>query len=55
LETKLLKQAKMAGAKTVDGTEMFIRQGAESLRIWGYKPKLDVMRNAVLQELGKTK
>jgi shikimate dehydrogenase len=51
IRTKLLKEAGEAGAKTVDGVEMFIRQGAESLRIWGYEPPLDAMRGAVLKEL----
>ncbi len=51
LETKLLKQAKAAGAKTIDGVEMFVRQGAESLRIWGYEPPVDGMRKAVLAKL----
>jgi shikimate dehydrogenase len=53
IETKLLKQAKAAGAKTIDGIDMFVLQGAESLRIWGFKPPISVMRNAVLKELKK--
>ena len=44
---------KDAGAKTIDGVEMFVRQGAESLKIWGYEPPLKVMREAVLDELMK--
>lgn len=51
LETKLLKQAKAAGARTIDGVEMFVLQGAESQRIWGYDPPVDVMRKAVLGKL----
>jgi len=51
LETELLKRAKAAGAKTISGLEMFILQGAESLRIWGYDPPVDVMRKAVLKKL----
>jgi shikimate dehydrogenase len=51
LETKLRKDAKDAGCKTINGVEMFVLQGAESLRIWGYEPPLDVMRKAVLDEL----
>jgi shikimate dehydrogenase len=53
LETRLLKQAKAAGARTVGGVEMFVRQGAESLRIWGYEPPVDAMREAVLKALKK--
>ena len=52
LETPLLKEAKAAGAKTVDGIAMLARQGALSFELWtGVKPPLDVMersaRNAV--------
>lgn len=52
VETKLLKEAKAAGAKTIDGITMLARQGALSFEIWtGVKPPLDVMersaRNAV--------
>lgn len=51
-ETPLLKEAKAAGAKCVDGIAMLARQGALSFEIWtGVKPPLDVMersaRNAV--------
>ncbi len=54
LETKLLKTASEWGAKTVSGLEMFVRQGAESLRIWGYEPSGSVvnkMRRAAIEEL----
>ena len=52
LETPLLKEAKAAGAKRIDGIAMLARQGALSFEIWtGVKPPLDVMersaRNAV--------
>lgn len=53
LETLFLRQAKKAGARTINGVEMFVRQGAESLRIWGYEPPVDVMRKAVLSGLKK--
>lgn len=33
-ETKLLKDAKSLNLKTINGTEMLIRQGAKSLAIW---------------------
>ena len=46
-ETSLLAAAKSAGAVTVDGLEVLVRQGAESLRIWtGMEPPLEVMRIA---------
>lgn len=51
LETELLKRAKKVGARTVSGVEMLVGQGAESLRIWGYKPPVEVMRKAVLKRL----
>jgi shikimate dehydrogenase len=46
-ETELLAAARAAGAATVDGLEVLVRQGAESLRIWtGLEPPLEVMREA---------
>jgi shikimate dehydrogenase len=52
LETPLLKEARAAGAKTVDGIAMLARQGALSFELWtGVKPPLGDMersaRNAV--------
>jgi shikimate dehydrogenase len=46
-ETELLAAAAAAGAATVDGLEILVRQGAASFRIWtGIDPPLDVMRHA---------
>jgi shikimate dehydrogenase len=43
----LLEAAAGAGAKTVDGIEVLVRQGAASLEIWtGLEPPLEVMREA---------
>jgi len=54
LETKLLKEAREAGCKTVNGTGMLVNQGAESLRIWlGVEAPVETMRNALLNELKK--
>lgn len=52
-ETKLLKDAKSLNKKTINGVEMLVRQGAESLSIWLNQDiaPLDVMRNAVLEAL----
>ncbi len=51
-ETKLIKDAKKAGALTVDGVNMFVNQGAESLKIWlGVDAPLNLMRDVVLKEL----
>ena len=48
METKLLKQAKAAGAKTVGGVEMFIRQAARQFEAWTGKPApLDLFRQVV--------
>jgi len=45
--SRLLAAAEAAGAETVDGIEVLVRQGALSLRIWtGLEPPLDVMRTA---------
>lgn len=44
----LLEAAESAGADTVDGLEILVRQGALSFEIWtGRKPDLEVMRAAV--------
>ena len=46
-ETRLVGEARARGATAVDGLEVLVRQGAESLRIWtGAEPPLDVMRKA---------
>ena len=43
----LLEAAAAAGASTVDGIEVLVRQGAASLEIWtGLEPPLEVMREA---------
>lgn len=51
LETRLLKEAKKAGAKIINGVEMLVYQGAEALKIWGVEPDIELMRQAVLKEL----
>jgi shikimate dehydrogenase len=46
-ETELLRAARAAGASVVDGLEVLVHQGAESLRIWtGLEPPIEVMRAA---------
>ena len=52
-ETKLLKDAGSLNKKTINGVEMLVRQGAESLNLWLNQDiaPLDVMRNAVMEEL----
>jgi len=55
LETKLIREAKKAGLKTViGGLDMFVNQGAEAERIWlGIDAPVDLMRKVVLGELSK--
>jgi shikimate dehydrogenase len=54
LETKLAKDAKLAGAKVVSGVEMLIYQGAASFEIWtACKAPVEVMRKAALNHLQK--
>ena len=52
LNTRLLQEAKIAGAKTIDGVNMLVYQGAESFKIWtGKTPPVDVMEKAVREKL----
>jgi shikimate dehydrogenase len=45
--SRLVKEALARGAKAIDGLEVLVRQGAESLRIWtGMDPPIEVMRDA---------
>jgi len=52
LETKLLADAREVGAKTINGIDMLIYQGAASFELWtGKKAPIDVMKNAVLKQI----
>jgi 3-dehydroquinate dehydratase / shikimate dehydrogenase len=52
METKLLKQAKAAGAKTVGGVEMFVRQAARQFEAWtGKVAPVEVMRKVIEERL----
>lgn len=52
METKLLREAKAKGCKTVSGVGMLVHQGAESERIWlNVNPPVDLMRKVVLTGL----
>jgi 3-dehydroquinate dehydratase/shikimate dehydrogenase len=52
LQTRLLKQAADAGAKTVGGIEMFVRQAAAQFHAWtGKSAPMQVMRNVIEQRL----
>jgi len=52
LETKLLREAKRAGARTVNGLGMLVNQGALALEIWtGKRAPVKVMEAAAKREL----
>ncbi|WP_409270734.1 shikimate dehydrogenase [Neobacillus sp. SCS-31] len=55
-ETEFMKQARLRGAKTLNGLGMFVHQGALAFELWtGIKPDTDRMRKTVLKQLGGTK
>jgi shikimate dehydrogenase len=52
MNTRLLREAKKAGAKAIDGVMMLVYQGAEAFKIWtGRSPPVDVMEKAVRERL----
>ena len=52
LETKLLKEAKSIGAKTIRGDLVLVYKGAEAFRLWtGIEPPVEIMKKAVLEAL----
>lgn len=54
LETRLLKEAKKIGCKTLGGLDMFVNQGALAFEWWtGKKPNLNLMKEKVVEFLGK--
>lgn len=54
LETGLLREARLAGAKTITGIKMLIYQGIESFKIWtGREPPIDVFEEALAPEIKK--
>jgi shikimate dehydrogenase len=54
LQTRLLKEARKAGAKTVSGLGMLVNQGALSFEIWiGKKAPINVIEAALKRELSK--
>jgi len=51
-QTLLLKQAKQAGAKTIDGLSMFINQALAQFKLFtGQEADTELMRNVVLEKL----
>jgi 3-dehydroquinate dehydratase/shikimate dehydrogenase len=56
IKTKLLQQAEAAGARTINGVEMFVRQAAAQFEAWTAKPApVDVMRAVVEARLSGKK
>ncbi|MCL2149800.1 MAG: shikimate dehydrogenase [Dehalococcoidia bacterium] len=54
-ETRLLREARLVGARTISGLEMLLYQGARSFELWtGKVPPIDIMRHAALGELGES-
>jgi shikimate dehydrogenase len=54
LQTRLLRQASGAGARTIDGLGMLLYQGAAAFEIWtGRPPPIEVMRAACHGGLGR--
>ena len=52
LNTRLLREAKIAGAKTIDGVMMLVYQGAQAFKIWtGENPPVDIMEKSVREKL----
>ena len=54
VRTKFLQQAEAAGARTINGVEMFVRQAAAQFEAWtGRAAPADVMRRVVEERLAK--
>ncbi len=52
IQTRLLSQARAAGAKTISGVEMFVKQAAAQFAGWtGIAAPVDVMRRVIEQRL----
>jgi len=52
IETRLIKDAKEIGCKTISGVGMLVHQGAESSRIWlGIDPPIETMRKVLIDAL----
>ena len=52
LETRLLKEAKAAGARTIDGLDMLVWQGALAFEKWtGQKAPFEIMKQAAVKAL----
>lgn len=53
LITPLLEQASLAGLRTIDGLEMFVRQAGEQFALWtGHAPPISLYRRVAREILG---
>ncbi len=51
-ETRLIKDAKLAGCQTIAGPELFLNQGADQFEMWtGEKAPLQAMREVLFEKL----
>jgi shikimate 5-dehydrogenase len=56
MKTKLLSQAEQAGAQTIGGVEMFVRQAAGQFEAWTGKPApTQIMRDVIEKRLSATR
>jgi shikimate dehydrogenase len=54
LETRLMREARQAGARVLGGLPMLVYQGAESFQLWTGQPApIDVMRQAAERTMAK--
>ena len=55
LQTRLLKEAEVAGARAISGVDMLIWQGVLAFEKWtGLRPPVELMRNEVMKVLEKS-
>ena len=52
MQTRLLTEAARAGARTINGSEMFIRQAARQFQLWTAQPApVELISEVVRQSL----
>jgi len=52
IETKLLREARKIGAKTINGVNMLVYQGAEAFKLWtGKNAPVELMKKIVIKRL----
>ena len=53
IETRLLREARQCGCRTVDGVSMFVNQAAAQFERWIGRPApIDILRGSLLRRLG---